>query len=214
MAAGLAVVVGVAACSGGGSPDDSGGADGPDEPDDEVAGVELTTPTTPAGSGVEEPVASATGSAEVEPHVEDLLARYDAMVDRIVADPAVAHDPDDPLTQEFLALFPPGNAFAEASLEGWATNAEEGITLARLDPELPVNVTVFVAPARYVSDDEVAFEQCAVQRYVRLDDGQEVTRVDGELLAGEGTALRVDGEWRLGTLSTPEGLLGCGSRSG
>jgi hypothetical protein len=31
------------------------------------------------------------------------------------------------------------------------------------------------------------------------------------VLAGEGTAVRVDGRWRLGVLTTPAGMQGCGS---
>lgn len=189
------VLVGLA-CSGGGGEDDTSSDGAP-------LGVTTTTPTTGP------PEASAASPDDVVPYIEDLLERYDAAVNEIVADPAVAADRDSELVEEFLSLFEPGSEFAEESLEGWAAQGDTGIALRPLDADTPVNETKLVGPLVRVSDDEVSFEQCAVQSFVKYDDDEEVTRVERALLAGEGTAVRADGRWVLGELSTPPGMFGC-----
>lgn len=189
------VLVGLA-CSGGGGEDDTSSDGAP-------LGVTTTTPTTGP------PEASAASPDDVVPYIEDLLGRYDAAVNEIVADPAVAADRDSELVEEFLSLFEPGSEFAEESLEGWAAQGDTGIALRPLDAGTPVNETKLVGPLVRVSDDEVSFEQCAVQSFVKYDDDEEVTRVERALLAGEGTAVRADGRWVLGELSTPPGMFGC-----
>jgi hypothetical protein len=86
---------------------------------------------------------------------------------------------------------------------------DTGVALQPLDAGTPVNVTKLVGPLVRVSDDEVSFEQCAIQNFVKYDDDEEVTRVERGLLPGEGTAVRVDGQWVLSGLSTPPGMFGC-----
>jgi len=189
------VLIGLA-CSGDGGEGDTSSEGTP-------RGVTTTTPTTPP------PEASAASPDDVVPYVEELLGRYDAAVDEIVADPAVVADRDSELVEEFLSLFEPGSAFADESLEGWAAQGDTGVALQPLAAGTPVNVTKLVGPLVRVSDDEVSFEQCAIQSYVKYDDDEEVTRVERALLAGEGTAVRADGQWVLSELSTPPGMFGC-----
>ena len=195
LVAGL-MLVGLA-CSGDGGEDDTSS---------EGASLGVTT-TTPTTTPPEE--ASAAAPDDVVPYVEELLERYDAAVNEIVADPAVVADRDSELVEEFLSLFEPGSEFADQSLEGWAAQGDTGIALKPLDAGTPVNVTKLVGPLVRVSDDEVSFEQCAIQSYVKYDDDEEVTRVERALLAGEGTAVRVDGQWVLSGLSTPPEMFGC-----
>jgi hypothetical protein len=190
------VLIGLA-CSGGG---------GEDESSSESTARAVTTTTT---STTAQPEASAASPDDVVPYVEELLSRYDAAVNEIVADPAVVADRDSELVEEFLSLFEPGNEFADESLEGWAAQGDTGVVLKPLAAGTPVNVTKLIGPLVRVSGDEVRFEQCAIQSYVKYDDDEEVTRVERALLPGEGTAVRADGQWVLSELSTPPGTLGC-----
>lgn len=198
----VSVLLLVAACSSGdgeaeASPDAGGGNARP--PD-------ATTTTTPTEAPGSQPW-------EVQMYVETLLESYDEIVNQIVGDPSVVHDRDDPLVEDFLALFPPGNDFAEASLEGWATQADSGITLEPASPDHPVNVSAIDGSVVTVDDDAVRFAQCAVQRYARFEDGEETDRVELALLPGEGGAVRVDGHWLLSELTTPPDMQGCRSGS-
>src|SRR5688500_19741805 len=120
LATGL-VLVGLA-CSGGGDEGDTSSEGTP-------SGVTTTTPVTTL------PEASAASPDDVVPYVEELLERYDAAVNEIVEDPAVAADRDGELVEEFLSLFEPGNEFADESLAGWAAQGDTGIALQPIDAD-------------------------------------------------------------------------------
>jgi hypothetical protein len=197
-----AVVAGVVlsgACSSDKGDDDTGAT---------TSTVERTTTTTrPEDPGNDKPW-------EVKPLVAILLQRYDEVVNQIVADPAVVRDSNDPLVVEFRALFDPDSDFAQESLDGWAEMADNGVSLKPLSSKHPVNVTYIDGNLIPGEDDEVRFAQCAVQRWVKFQDGKETDQsVDEELLAGNGSAVRVDGHWLLGELATPEGMDGCSNGS-
>jgi len=187
---------------------DDGSSSSPAGGDDgaSVEGVELDTAEEDAPA--DEPPATELG--EVQPIVVGLLERYDEITDDIVADPELARDRDADLVREFLDLFEPGSEFAEASLDAWEERADTGVVLEPLTDGTLVNATTIDGLLTPVSEDEVRFVQCALQNYVMYDDGEQVQRIEDKVLAGEGTAVRVDGRWRLGTLTTPEGMLGCG----
>jgi hypothetical protein len=189
------------------SPGDASSA--PSSPDDDAAAPARTPRTTTSVPA--QPPGERVG--EVQPLVEDLLARYDEVVHEIVADPSVVDDPGHTLVEEFLGLFEPGSDFASASIESWAAQADDGITLAPSSPDFPVNVSNVDGAVRAIDDDEVRFAQCAVQRYVLYRDGEEAERVEERLLAGEGRAVRVEGRWLLAELTTPPDLQGCRSGS-
>jgi len=188
------------------------GACSSDEGDDDTGAatsrVERTTTTTrPEEPGNDKPW-------EVEPLVAVLLQRYDEVVNQIVADPTVVRDSNDPLVVEFRSLFDPDSDFAQESLDSWAEMADNGVSLKPQSSKYPVNVTYIDGNVIPGEDDEVSFAQCAVQRWVRFQDGKETDRsVDGALLAGNGSAVRVDGHWLLEELTTPEGMEGCSNGS-
>lgn len=169
--------------------------------------VDNDTTTTPDEPAADDPVA-------VHDNVQDLLDRYDEVVTEILADPAVAADRDDPLVEEFLSLFEPGSDFAQGSLEGWTSYADEGTTLEPISSDHPVSETKIEGAPVTVDDDEVTFTQCTVLRYVLNNDGQEQERVEARLLAGNGGAVRIDGHWVLTEITTPPGMQGCFTEGG
>lgn len=187
----------LAACVKDDGPDDSGAGD----PDPAV-------PPSPVTLAPDEP--PATDVAAVQPIVNDLLDRYDELVEEIVTDPSTVGDREGALAGDFLDLFEPGSEFAELSLDEWAEWSDTGLSLQPVEEGTAINLTTIEGIVTPVSEDEVNFVKCTRQNYVRYDDGEEVVRIEDEVLAGEGTAVRVDGRWHLGVLTTPAGMLGCG----
>jgi hypothetical protein len=157
---------------------------------------------------------SAAQPDEVIPYIEDLLARYDEAVNDIVADPSIAQDTGNPTVEEFLSLFDAGNEFATGSLEGWTSQAEQGITLRPASPDHGVNTTSLEGPPTRIDDDTILFGQCTVQSYVVVEDGAETRREDRKLLPGSGQAVRVDGHWLLQEITTPPDAQGCITHGG
>ena len=202
----VVVLLLAAACSSGDDDDSSADGKSPAEASSTGADSETTTtaPAEPAGGEPD----------EVHPHIEALLERYDDVVTKILADPEVARDRDDPLVEEFLSLFETGSDFAQGSLEGWMTYADDGTTLEPIAPDDTVSETKIEGAPQTVDDDEVGFAQCTVLRYVLYADGQEQERVESRLLAGNGGAVRVDGHWVLTEITTPPGLEGCFTEGG
>ncbi|HEY8543824.1 MAG TPA: hypothetical protein VIL36_02210 [Acidimicrobiales bacterium] len=183
-------------------------SDGGDADDATIEGVDADGAGVPGGGGDGAPEPAASEPDEVYPHVAELLGRYDGLVEQIVADPAALESGD--LRGDFLDLFVPDSGFAETSLDGWAQMAADGVRLTPASPDHPLNFTYIDGGVRALGDDEVVFRHCTVQRYVRHDDDRETDRTaEPLLLPGTGTAVRVDGEWRLAELTTPPGLTGC-----
>lgn len=167
-----------------GSDDDASTGSG-----DEVEGVPLdTTPTEPPGSD----------GAAVQPYVEDLLARYEATVNDILADQPAAQDPSNPAVEEYLDIFEPGSGAAEQTVAGWRANAEEGLTVEPSETGEPAIASWLDGEIEAVSDDEVTFPTCDEHHY-RVYDAQGDPVEDVRLAdqPGTGVAVRVDGEWRL-----------------
>ena len=100
---------------------------------------------------------SAAKPDQVIPYIEDLLSRYDEAVGEIVADPSIAGDPRDATVEEFLSLFEPGNEFADGSLEGWVSQAEQGITLQPASPDQGINTTSLEGPPTRIDDDTLLY---------------------------------------------------------
>lgn len=203
----------VAACS---SDDDSGSGDGrePDKAEqasvDDNDGDDEAEPTTTSSP----PEPDANHPDEVAPHLRELLRRYDEVVTRIVADPEVANDADDPLVEEFLSLFESGSEFADGSLEAWQRYAGTGVTVAPLSEGEPVSETKIEGPMYPVDEDEITFGQCTVLQYVLYRNGDEAERAERRPLPGNGRAVRLDGRWVLVDISTPRGIEGCLTEGG
>jgi hypothetical protein len=162
--------------------------------------------------GPDEP--SAAKPDDVVPFLEDLLSRYDAAVNTIVADPSLADDETNAPVEDFLALFPDGSSFAAGSIQGWVEQSERGVTLEPLAAGGAVNTTSLEGPPTRIDDDTILFGQCTVQSYVVRENGHETSRQERKLLPGNGQAVRVDGHWRLQEITTPPDVQGCVTRGG
>ena len=201
MVVGLIAAVGVlaAGCTPGGDDDDDAGKGPPEKVED------VTTTSQP----VDQPPASDVGA--VQPIIQDLVDGYAEAVSTILADPAIAGERGNETVAAFVALFEDGSDRADESLAAWQDYADEGTTLEPVSSDHPTVVVNIDGAVRRVSDDEVRFAICEIQRYVHKVDGRETERVDERLVPGTGEAVRVDGQWRLRSLDKPRGLQGCSS---
>jgi hypothetical protein len=199
----LLLLLVAASCAGGDDP--VGGSDAARE----AVATEAETTTTVAP---DEP--SAASVADVIPYLEDLLTRYDAAVNEIVADPSIAADAGNPTVAGFLDLFASGNEFATGSLDGWTAQAARGVELRPASDDRGVNTTTLEGPPRRIDDDTIVFGQCTVQSYVVVTDGEQTGREDRKLLPGTGRAVRIDGHWLLEEIATPPDAQGCISQGG
>jgi hypothetical protein len=165
-----------------------------------VSASRRTQSTEPPGS---EPEA-------VRSYVEALLTGYDDAVNAIITDPDVAHDRTDPTVQGYLEVFEPRSEFADGALAGWAELADAVVTVRPLRSDSPMIESRLDGQVETVGDDEVSFAMCSDHQYRRYD-GQGALQnvVDMAGRAGEGTAVRVDGEWRLRRLELRDDRPAC-----
>lgn len=176
--------------------------------DDGDASSDTTQPNDNGATSTTEPPGTKPG--EVRPFIVDLLARYDEVTNEIVADPSVANDRENPLTQDYLAIVEP-DSDAEGAIQTWIDNAAEGITIRPYDDNAPAQVTSLDGDIETVSEDEVRFPTCVAQNYRQYDgQGRETEFVTGQSVPGQTTAVRVDGEWRLRRLDIATNVVGCG----
>jgi hypothetical protein len=176
-------------------------SDGDAGEDDAAAETTASTASTQPPASEAEAV---TGS------IAELLIRYDDVVNGMLDDPSVAADPDHPLVVEYRSLFEPGNPGVDEALAAWAADAAAGVHFERFDSGHPISKSSLDADLTVVSDDEVTFPTCNVQRFRRFDGaGQETDSVEYTALPGSGTAVRIDGIWRLRELVKAENLIGC-----
>jgi hypothetical protein len=171
-----------------------------------------TTSETTASSTTSSTEPAGTEPADVEPYITELLAGYDEVTNQIVADPSVARDRNNPLIEDYLALVETGSEADEGAIQTWVDNAEEGITIGPYSDDAPPAVTRLDGPIEAVSEDEVRFPTCKEHNYRKYDaQGRETEIITGQFIPGQGTAVRVDGEWRLRRLDIATNLVGCRS---
>lgn len=192
----LVAVLSLTAIACGGGDDEADTPTSDEVPDEETT---ITTSTQPPG----------TSPVDVEPYIAELLVRYDDVTGQIVADPGVANDRSHPLVVEYLELVEPGD-FADGALQRWVANAAEGVSIRPYDSESPVVATQLDGPIEAVSADEVTFPTCEHQSYRKYDaQGRETEFLTRESVPGRGTAVRVNGRWRLRRLDIATNLVGC-----
>lgn len=179
-----------------------GGCGGGDGSGDAAADIGLDArPATDRAGGDPEAVRAA---------VEALLRDHDRVVNQIVGDPGVANDPADPLVEEYTALFEPGSEAPDRALAAWAAQAARGRSTQPASPEHPAFASRLDGDVEAVGEGEVRFPTCDEQRYGIVDaTGTPVQLQPHALVPGEGTAVLVDGRWRLRRLDVIAGADGC-----
>jgi hypothetical protein len=152
----------------------------------------------------------ATDAETVQPYVEDLLQRYDGIVNDIVADPGVAADRDSLVVQQYLDLFEPDSEMASQVLDTWEADGAEGLSIRPYDDQHPANVTRIDGEIEVVSPDEVRVPICIEQRQRIYRNDQLVQGLPLLEQAGESVVVRVDGEWVLRSRRVFDDRSGCG----
>ena len=148
---------------------------------------------------------------DVRPYVEALLLRHQEVVNTVLTDPMQADDPSAPLVAEYIDLFEPDSDVAGAIVDGWVERADDGITMARFQADVPIFSTHLDGAITATSDDEVRFRLCTVERSLMYEHGQLVQRVAYLLQPGEGSAVRSEGHWVLRRIDVLPPTAGCES---
>jgi hypothetical protein len=171
-----------------------------------TAGRTATTTTTTQPPG--------TQPDRVERYVNQLLYRYDKAVNRFVAEPAKAGQPDDPTVKAYRGMFSPGAADVDRALAAWAADAAKGERYAPFDEGGAINRSKLDGKVTTVSVDEVTFPTCDVQSYKHYDrNGKLLDSARRNLTPGRGTAVRVKGTWYLKQLDAAADLVGCATET-
>ena len=128
--------------------------------------------------------ADASDPETVRPYVDALLAHHDEIVNALAADPTAVSGPDAPLADEYVVMQPYSDA----------------------DPIFTLRVDGAI---ERVADHEVRFPVCGEERSIVVRDGQPVQHTPYLPQPGEGTAVMVDGSWRLRSVDLFPNTAGC-----
>lgn len=153
--------------------------------DDDDAASEPAGSSAPAGVDAD----------QVEDDIVRLLADYDAVVNQIIADPAVTEADDHPLVEQYLDLFEPDSEFAGQALETWRANAADQISIRPYDDAHPANRTRLDGDVEIVSDDEVRFPTCSEFRQLVYEGDEVIQGLPLMEQPGESVAVLVDDSW-------------------
>lgn len=197
LAAGLAaslapVVLGLGSCS-----DDSAkGGPGTTERRDGPASTATTTTSSPPTT---QPPASESDA--IRPVLDQLLHKWDVAYTDALADPAaVVDDPDHPVRGVFASIFTEDSPYLADldTLVGSYADQDLRVEPAGADT---AQTSQLLRTTTVTDDDNVAFVWCS------FDDSTQVQASTGTVVSdevgisqGEGTAVRVDGVWKLHTL--------------
>ena len=182
-----AVAVALASCGGSGAPGGSA--------QDDAAAI-----------GIDARPSNATDEAAARADIERLLGDHDRIVNQIVGDPGVVTDPSAPLVVEYTALFEPSSSAVARAIANWADQAAAGVTTRPARADAPPFTSRLDGDVELVGDGEAQFPTCDEQQYATLDaDGNPLAVQPGASLPGVGTAVLVDGEWRLRELDVRPG---------
>jgi len=174
----------IAACSGG------DGGESSQQPSSTTSTRRTTTTTTSSTSTTQPP---ATDPATVRPFLESLTDRYDAAVERILADPRVASDPSHAAVVAYIGLFSPGSTFPETALQFWSDEGAQG-HFYRPGPQGRMFDST-VASVHVDSPDQVTFTVCTMKSIVIVDEAGSQVSSEGGVTSGSIVAVRVDGAW-------------------
>ena len=197
LAAGLAallapLVLGLGSCS-----DDSanGGPSATERRDESTSTVTTTTSSPPTT----QPPASDADA--IRPVLDQLLHEWDAAYTNALTDPAaVVEDLDDPVRGEFAAIFTEDSPYL-ADLDTLVGSYADKDLRVETSGSSTAQTSQFLRTTTVTDDDNVAFVWCS------FDDSTQVQASTGTVVSdevgisqGEGTAVRVDGVWKIHTL--------------
>jgi hypothetical protein len=179
-------------------------------PDDDSATPRATTTTAAPSTTASDEEPPGTDPAAVEPYIAALLTNYDEITSQILADPAIASDPQHALYADLRALLAADSEMTDPVVRALDRRGDQGITQEPLEEgKLPVRRTV-EGDVETVSADEVTFSTCTRYDYRLVNsDGAPVEVGVGESEPGEGVAVRVDGHWVLSRLEMSGQLARC-----
>ena len=197
LAAGLAaslapLVLGLGSCS-----DDSADG-GPSTTERRAVATPTVATTTTSPSTTQPPASDAEALRTV---LDQLLHQWDIAYSDALADPpAVVDNPEHPARAEFTAIFTEDSPYL-ADLDTLVGSfADKGL---RVEPSASgtAQTSQFLRTLTVTDDDNVAFVWCS------FDDSTQVQASTGAVVSdevgisqGEGTAVRVDGVWKIHTL--------------
>jgi hypothetical protein len=170
----------------------------------------------PSGATVPDRLETPRGTdpAAVAPYIEDLLVSYNASVNEIAARPSLAVDPDSPAVRAYVGLFEPDSTVATQAVAFWQNQGVVGDATRPYAPGRPAFTTRLDGAVESVGDEEVTFPTCVERAFETVNaQGQRIDVEPGASLAGQGTAVLVDDEWRLRRLDQFAGTEGCGGGS-
>lgn len=169
--------------------------------------------TTEARSTDPEPPASEAEA--VRPYIVSLLEEHDHVVNQILADPSVASDRENELTQRYVDLFAPDSDVPEQILESWVHMADVGQRTEPYEPGQSVNDMRLTGDVEAMADDQARFPLCHELGYRTVDgDNQVIEDRPPQEHPGEGFAARVRGEWLLWRIDVDVETVGCTNAGG
>ena len=171
------------------------GADGGSTTTKSVQSTSSTSTSAPPESTTQPP---ASDAGAVGPIVDELLHRWDIAYTDALTDPAaVADDPDHEVREEFEALFTEDSPYL-ADLDLLVGSFKDQDLRIEPNGSTTAQATRFLRVTTVHSEDELDFVWCS------FDDSAQVTASTGAVVSdevgiteGTGTAVRVDGSWRL-----------------
>jgi hypothetical protein len=166
----------------------------------------------PSGATVPDRLETPLGTdpAAVAPYIEDLLVSYNASVNEIAATPSLVVDPESPAGRAYLRLFEPDSTVAAQAIAFWQNQGVVGDATRPYAPDRPAFTTRLDGPVESVGGEEVTFPTCVERAFETVNaQGQRVDVEPGASVAGQGTAVLVDDEWRLRRLDQFGGTEGC-----
>jgi hypothetical protein len=127
-----------------------------------------------------------------------LLSRFDAIVNRIISDPEIAENSDHPLYGELHDLMSPNSSMKDPLTNTFVRQGQQGISQVPFedgDRQITREVT---GEVETVSETEVTFPMCTYPSY-RLYNagGTQIEFSTGPTQPGQGTAVLVDGHWKI-----------------
>lgn len=156
-------------------------------------------PGSASTSSVPTTAPDATDTAAVTVVFQQLMNRYDAAVEGILADPRVADDPSNDHVVAYQALFVEGSTFAAGTLAFWSEEGAAG-RFYRPGPRGRMYEST-VQSVTAESADEATVVVCTWRSIVIVNEAGAQQSAEAGINAGSVNAVRIDGTWMLQDLT-------------